>query len=687
MNRLARENSLYLRQHADNPVDWFPWGQEAWETARQTDKPVLVSIGYSACHWCHVMAHESFEDPYIAGLMNAHFVCIKLDREERPDLDRVYMEAVQMIIQRGGWPLNVFCLPDGRPFFGGTYFPPDDRRPGIIPWPQLLLRVSEHFQKQRTELIENADNIAKNIEAGNVPRSEDPNARLTANDLVPAAQGILQNLDRTDGGFGDAPKFPPSMTLNFLQALRGSQAAEKNAHLSGALDLACRLTLDRMARGGLFDQIGGGFARYSVDGQWVIPHFEKMLYDNALLLSAYSRAFLRYRDPLHQAVAEETVAWLQREMAAPFGAFYASLDADSEGHEGKYYVWRPDDILQLLGPEDGPRFCQNYAITEQGNFEHGTSNPVQTFTDFKRRTELAPLRAKLLQARLQRVPPGKDTKQLTAWNALLIRGLAEAAFAFDRPDWHTLAQRAAESLWTHHTYSKDGYTRLHTVFYDPADSPDGAPSGARFEGTLDDHAWLAEACLTLAEKAEVFAPGTAAVWIERATELLRTVQEFFADPDGVGCFTTARDATDLPLGRQKDWFDNATPSGQAALLHACHRLDALTTNPACNSLASNLLRGFHVLAERAPSAISHALTAVAEHAIGLAVIKFKGVSSEQRQALSRALHGTNDDPKPYRPIYLIDASEAPTAPAGFQLCVGTQCLQPTDDPQALADLL
>ncbi len=687
MNRLAHENSLYLRQHAENPVDWFPWSEEAWQTARQQDKPVLVSIGYSACHWCHVMAHESFEDPYIAGLMNEHFVCIKLDREERPDLDRVYMEAVQMIIQRGGWPLNVFCLPDGRPFFGGTYFPPDDRRPGLIPWPQLLLRVSEHFKKQRDDLLENADNIAKNIQSGNVPLSEDPNLTLTANDLLPAAQQILQNLDRTDGGFGEAPKFPPSMTLNFLQALRGSAAAEKNAHLSGALDLAARLTLDRMARGGLFDQIGGGFARYSVDGQWVIPHFEKMLYDNALLLSAYSRAFLRHRDPLYHAVATETVAWLQREMAAPTGAFYASLDADSEGHEGKYYVWLPDEITRILGPDDGPRFCQSYAITETGNFEHGTSNPVQAFNDFNRRNDLAPLRAKLLQARQQRVPPGKDTKQLTAWNALLIRGLAEAAFAFNQPAWHALARAAAEAIWTHCAYSKNGYTRLHAVYYDPADSPAGAPGGARFDGTLDDYAWLAEACLTLAEKTEAFAPGTARTWTERAQELLRTLQAFFADPEGPGCFTTASDATDLPLGRQKDWFDNATPSGHAALLHVCHRLDALTADPACARMAASLRGAYPVLAQRAPSAISHALTAVTEEAIGLAVVKFKGVSIEQLQALTSTLQGSVDTPRPYRPIYLIDARDDPAAPVGFQLCVGTQCLEPTSDPQALADLL
>ncbi|MGF1485398.1 MAG: thioredoxin domain-containing protein [Opitutales bacterium] len=692
MNRLARENSLYLRQHADNPVDWYPWSDEAWQAAVDADKPVLVSIGYSACHWCHVMAHECFEDPYIAGLMNQHFVCIKLDREERPDLDRLYMEAVQMIIQRGGWPLNVFCLPDKRPFFGGTYFPPEDRGQGLIPWPQLLLRVSEHFQKNRPELLENADNIAENLAAtARTPlgSAEDKAAPrpLDNAQLLPAAQAILQTLDRTDGGFGSAPKFPPSMTLNFLQAIRGSAAAESRRDFAQALDLACRLTLDRMARGGLFDQIGGGFARYSVDAQWIIPHFEKMLYDNALLLSAYARAYLRYRDPLYRAVAEETVAWLQREMRAHGGAFYASLDADSEGHEGKYTVWTPDEIRQILGLDNAERFCRAYAITESGNFENGTSNPVQTFNDFAKRTELAPLRAKLLETRLQRIPPGKDTKQLTAWNALLIRGLAEAAFAFNRPDWHTLAAEAGEFIWQNCAYHQDGYDRLYAVYYAPADTPEGLPSGPRFDGTFDDYAWLAEAACVLSEKAEAVTPGSASLWIHRAEALCHTIHAFFSDPDAPGCFTTARDAADIPMGRQKDWFDNATPSGHAAYAHALTRLHALTGIADYATRAAALRPAYATLAERAPSAASHYLAAVTAEAVGLAVIKFKDVSIDQLRDLTAALQGSDDQPQPHRPAHLFDASLDPQAPAGFQLCVGTQCLEPTQDPQALAAML
>ena len=359
-NRLTLENSLYLQQHADNPVDWYTWGDDAFKAAESSGKPLLVSIGYSSCHWCHVMAHECFEDEYIASIMNKHFVCVKVDREERPDVDQIYMEAVQMIQQQGGWPLNVFCLPDGRPFFGGTYFPPEDRGQGLIPWPQICMRISDFYKRSRSELVENAEAIEKNILSAAQESSVGlESGELTADHLTEAVLGICGNHDDRYGGFGDAPKFPPSMTLNFLCAIRPNVDSE----LAARIDVVTHTTLRAMAHGGIFDQVGGGFARYSVDAHWLIPHFEKMLYDNALLIDAYTRGWLDTREPLYAAVVEETIDWLEREMSAPEGAFYAALDADSEGKEGVYYVWTPEEVDTVLGLSVARDLRASYNIT------------------------------------------------------------------------------------------------------------------------------------------------------------------------------------------------------------------------------------------------------------------------------------------------------------------------------------
>ena len=444
-NRLTQENSLYLQQHADNPVDWYPWGDAAFKEAESSGKPLIVSIGYSSCHWCHVMAHECFEDEYIASIMNKHFVCVKVDREERPDIDQIYMEAVQMIQQQGGWPLNVFCLPDGRPFFGGTYFPPEDRGQGLIPWPQVCMRVSDFYKRSKGELIENAEAIQKNILAGIEDSNKESDAgELTADLLTEAALGICGNHDDRYGGFGDAPKFPPSMALNFLRAIRpnvGPVLAER-------IDSVTHTTLHAMAHGGIFDQIGGGFARYSVDAHWLIPHFEKMLYDNALLIDTYTRGWVDTQEPLYAAVIEETMGWLEREMSAPVGAFYASLDADSEGKEGVYYVWTPEEVDSVLGLSLARDFRASYNITANGNFKHGTSNPALVEADFSVRKKLSNARRLLLEHReAERVPPGKDTKISTAWNSMLIRALADAGFYFNRPEWLERARKAADFIW------------------------------------------------------------------------------------------------------------------------------------------------------------------------------------------------------------------------------------------------
>ncbi|MDX2110674.1 MAG: thioredoxin domain-containing protein [Verrucomicrobiota bacterium] len=663
MNRLAHEKSLYLHQHAENPVDWFPWGPEALEKATAEDKPLLVSIGYSACHWCHVMAHESFESEYIAGLMNRHFVCIKVDREERPDVDQIYMEAIMMMNGHGGWPLNVFCLPDGRPFAGGTYFPPEDRGNGMIPWPQLVMRVAEFYKKNRDQLEQNATAIVGNIAASNHPPGATGES-LPPPLLIEGAKQLCASHDDEFGGFGSAPKFPPAMTLNFLLSIRSSRAAEADG-LARRIDQVVRTTLNGMACGGLFDQVGGGFSRYSVDRYWCIPHFEKMLYDNALLLSAYARGWRRYANPLYRSVIEETIAWLTRDMLAPNGGFYAALDADSEGEEGKYYVWTPTEIHAVLGETDGARFCHAYGISMEGNFEHGASNPTLLELDPQLRAELKPLRDKLLQVRHQRIPPGKDTKQLTAWNALLIGGLAEAAWSLGRHDWFTLASDAAAFLWNS---ARRGDDRLNAVVY---------CDGPRHNGCLDDYAFLAEAYLTLASYADWHTPGSSTEYIHRAQLLVESILRHFGDISGApGCFFTSNDHETL-AARKKDWWDNATPSGNSSLLHALSCLHALTGETPYRELFDSLRFAYPDIAQKAPAAAPHALAAFADEALGLCVIKTSDAAAIEPLRVALCM-------RPWRRTFVVLDPQGTT---GYQLCVGTQCLPPERDPTKVAAMV
>lgn len=668
MNRLANEKSLYLRQHANNPVDWFPWGADALQKAREEDKPILVSIGYSACHWCHVMAHESFEDDYIARLMNKHFVCIKIDREERPDLDQIFMEAVQMMNGHGGWPLNVFCLPDGRPFAGGTYFPPEDRGQNIIPWPQLLMRVADFFQRNRKDLEENADAIIGNISLSNTPPdSEDNNDDISPADLIEAARLICRDHDTGHGGFGSAPKFPPAMALAFLINVRSARAIDEgDEDLARRIDGVVNTTLTAMARGGIFDQLGGGFARYSVDRDWIIPHFEKMLYDNGLLLDAYVKGWLSYRKPIYRSITEETIAWLQREMHNPDGAFCASIDADSEGEEGKYYVWTPSEVEAVLGKEEAEKFCQAYGISEQGNFEHGASNPTVRVTEAEDRDSFADARHKLLQARQQRVPPGKDTKEIVSWNALAIRGLAEAGFWLGRKEWLQMAFKAAESLWVR--MRRDG-DRLYSVAYGDE---------ARHNGVLDDYAFLAEAYLALAGKVDWLQPGLSAQCLERAITLTESVFAHFADQDGVpGFFFTSDDHEEIPA-RRKEWFDNAMPSGNSSMANVLVSLYALTGNARYAEHLAGLKKMCAGLASKAPRAVSHLLSALTDQALGVCTIKARDVSLDD---LQQALSG-----RPWRRLFIQHVTDS-NQPTGYQLCVGTECLAPTTSATELAEKL
>lgn len=664
-NRLAHEKSLYLRQHAENPVDWWPWCSEAFEEAKHLNRPVLISIGYSACHWCHVMAHECFEDTFIAGIMNRRFICIKVDREERPDVDSLFMEAVQMITGRGGWPLNAFCLPDGRPFFGGTYFPPEDRGQGIIPWPQLLMRVADHFDKEPEDLLENAENILKNLQHANHPFgiSDTP---FQNDSLIQAAEEICQSHDDKWGGFGSAPKFPHAMTLNFLMEVRATKACENVENLPRRLDQCIQRTLRGMARGGIYDQIGGGFARYSVDEQWLIPHFEKMLYDNALLLEAYTRGFLRYKRPEFRCVVEETIAWLEREMRLPEGGYAAALDADTDGQEGKSYVWTPAEIKAVLGDADGQRFCECYLITEDGNFEDGLSNPALNRDSFSTREALAPLREKLLAVRNERPQPGRDDKMILSWNALLARALAEAGYYMEKSEWLEHAASLLDTLWDT-CHQEDG--TLRAVAY--------AGEAAAIPGTLDDYATLADACLSLCGKTDTLAVGASDKWLARARSVADSVEQIFGDIDP-GYFLTSADTPGLAT-RQKTWFDNSVPAGNACMVYVLSCLHSLTGEANYGRRLEALRTAYTEYAQRAPVAVPHALAGFTADAMGIPVIKIKNVNV--LPGLQKSLVA-----RPWRRVFLQVTNDS-TQPGDYMLCVGKQCMPPTDNPHTLAEMI
>jgi uncharacterized protein YyaL (SSP411 family) len=666
-NRLAEESSLYLRQHANNPVDWWPWCPEAFEEAVRRDVPVIVSVGYSSCHWCHVMERESFENEYIAGLMNQHFVNIKVDREERPDVDHIYMEAVQMIRQQGGWPLNCFCLPDGRPFFGGTYFPPEDVGHGIIPWPQLLLRISRHYQEKKEDLLDNADSIVKNMQHNNDARTSAA-GEWSNQILLNGAKGLCGQFDEKYAGFGAAPKFPPSMKVNYLLGVRASAACELgSADLADKIDHAVPATLRAMAKGGLFDQLGGGFFRYSVDERWEIPHFEKMLYDNGLLLDAYAKGWMRYNDPLYRKVVEETIAWLTEDMLAENGGFRSSRDADSEGVEGKYYVWTPELVKEVLGEADGERFCTAYGITKDGNFEHGFSNTVLREESVVERDNLRELRQRLLEVRRQRVEPGRDDKQLVSWNALCIRGLAEAGFAFREIQWLELARETADWIWNE---MRDEQGHLYSVFYED--------KGASGSGFLDDYAFTIEGFLSVSAYVDLLEPGASKEYIQRAKTLMDLVMAEFRDPAFPGFFFISENHEKLVV-RKKEWFDNAIPSGNSSLIHSLSCLYSLTGDTQYAKELSDCRNCCAQNAQEFPHGISHAMAGLTWDAVGIAILKAKGMGD--LQTLHQALLN-----KPWRRIF-IQYTDSPDQPEGYQLCVGEQCLDASTDIETVLEKL
>jgi uncharacterized protein YyaL (SSP411 family) len=567
-NRLVSATSPYLLQHADNPVHWWPWSDEAFATAAERQVPVFLSVGYAACHWCHVMAHESFEDPQTASMINEHFVAIKVDREERPDVDAVYMQATQALTGQGGWPMSVFLTPDRKPFYAGTYFPPTPRH-GLPSFTQVLQAINDAWGDRRAELLDSASDIVRQLSK---QATFGGAGELTAADCEKALLALQGEFDRTYGGFGRAPKFPPSMVVEALLRDGSEQSM-----------IMTEKTLEAMARGGIYDQLGGGFARYSVDAGWIVPHFEKMLYDNALLLGVYTHWWRRTRNPLAERIVAETVAWLLREMRTEQGAFAASLDADSEDdqgvlREGAYYVWNRDQLRAVLGEEDAVWAAEVFSVIPSGTFEHGAST-LQLLSDHDQ-LRLTDVRERLRTARDQRSRPGRDDKVVAAWNALLVDALVQAAMIFDRPEWLQIATEAAEHLWQLHW--REG--RLRRT------SRDGV-AGEAF-GILEDYAAFALAASRLA------AAYAEPLWLNRAEQLLEVIMEQFDDPAG-GLFDTAADAEQL-YARPQDPTDNATPSGLSAAVHALRLMAELSGEGRYADRADRAAASVTELVRRAP---------------------------------------------------------------------------------------
>jgi uncharacterized protein len=592
VNRLAAETSPYLRQHKDNPVDWYAWGEDAFAAAGERDRPILLSVGYSSCHWCHVMAHESFEDDEVAALMNELFVNVKVDREERPDVDEIYMEAVQALTGQGGWPMTVFLTPDGRPFFGGTYFPRRQGR-GMISFPDLCRRIDELWRTRRDDIDAQAGELA-----GALGRTAllDPGEDLPGTEALDGVYGLLrQQHDDQRGGFGAAPKFPQAMSLDLLvRSLSRTGSAVTRAMVE--------TSLDAMASGGIYDHLGGGFARYSVDDVWLVPHFEKMLYDQALLSRVYLHAWQVTGLDRYRQVLDETIAYVLRDLRHRDGGLYSAEDADSEGVEGLFYVWTPDQVTAAL---DGDRDLADevmafYGVTPAGNFEGRTIlNRLAHPGDLDRPPRIEEARARLLAARSERVRPGLDDKVLTEWNGLMLAVLAEAAAATGRDDWRDAAVATGEFLVRELRRNDGRWLRSWQ-----------ADGGARHLAYAADHAALVDAFTRLYE-----ATGEAR-WIAEARSTADAMVELFWDGERGGLFTTGADAERL-VTRNKDLMDNATPSANSLAAVGLLRLAALTGEDAYRERAHAILRLAGPLATRHPTAFGHLLAAVDMERAGL----------------------------------------------------------------------
>ena len=669
-NALANETSPYLLQHAHNPVQWYPWGEEALHRASEEDKPILLSIGYSACHWCHVMEHESFENEDIAKLMNENFINIKVDREERPDLDAIYMTAVQMMTGGGGWPMTVFLTPEQVPFYGGTYFPPENRH-GMPGFPRVLSSVAHAYRTKKDAILNDAAAIVAELEKADP--SGAATRELTANILDTAVSSMVPNYDAQNGGFGRAPKFPPSMALTFL--LRSHQRTGKK-HLLEVVEQ----TLTRMACGGICDQIGGGFHRYSVDASWLVPHFEKMLYDNALLSRIYLDAYLLTRNTLYRRISQGTLDYVMREMTSPEGGFYSTEDADSEGHEGKYYLWTPKEIEAILGEADAELFCTYYGVSPDGNFEgQNILNVPRSESLVARLCHVSEERLwqaidrgrqLLFESREKRVKPGRDEKILTSWNGLMLRSYAEAANGLDRDDYRRTAVRNAEFLLSR--LRRDG--RLLRTYKD---------GQAKHNAYLEDYACITDGLLSLYEA--TFDQR----WISEAESLADAMIEKFRDPAGGGFYFTSDDHEQL-IQRPKEFYDNATPSGNSVAVYALLRLWKFTGEERWSQQARPVLETMALPMSRYPVAFSNLLCALDLYLSGPKEIAIIGDPTQEatRALLGEVFHrylpnkvvacGLSDEL-----FLLLGRSRVNGLPTAF-VCENYTCKAPVTSPTELA---
>ena len=678
-NRLIHETSPYLLQHAHNPVDWYPWGEEALELAKREQKPILLSIGYSACHWCHVMERESFENEEIAVIMNELFVNIKVDREERPDLDEIYMNAVQAMTRQGGWPMTVFLTPDLKPFYGGTYYPPEDRygRPGF---PKVMHAVAEAFNEKNEQVLEQADQITTQL--SQMSNLVDPHEHELTEELMSKAfQHYRSQFDSQYGGFGNAPKFPPSMGLPFLL---------RYWHHSGnanALEMV-EITLQKMARGGIYDQLGGGFHRYSTDARWLVPHFEKMLYDNAQLVVAYFEAYQATQNIFYRDIGTETLDYVLREMYdAENGGFYSTQDADSEGVEGKFFVWEPYDVEDIIGEKNAEIFCEYYDITPQGNFEGENILHVQTPSDiFARKLGmdidelevlLADGRQKLFEEREKRIKPGLDDKILTSWNGIMIRGMSMGYQLTGKPDYLTACEKSAEFVLT--TLSQDNGLLLRTY----------RAGKSHLNAYLEDYSYFIAGLVALYEAS--FDPR----WLTEAERLTHLMIDQFEDEEGSGFFFTGK-AHETLIVQSKSAYDGATPSGASMAIHSLLRLAKHLDNSIFHEKAVDTLKLYFHQMEVMPSGSGQLLC---ELAFLLSTPKEIAIIGEKEdtktEGMLSALHGMY---LPNKIVALTDSAEGTGLPllenktqinntTTAYICENYVCQTPTTDVDMFLEML
>ena len=685
-NRLINETSPYLVQHANNPVDWYPWGEEAFEKARKEDKPIFLSIGYSACHWCHVQMHESFENEETARIMNENFVNIKVDREERPDIDNIYMTAVQAMTGGGGWPMTVFMSADGLPFYGGTYFPPTPRYQ-MPAFTQVLLSVADAYKNRRSELLEAGKNLLEHMRAASASRLAD--GQISYELLDEAYATLRDQFDHTYGGFGHAPKFPQPMTYEFL--LRYAQ----RTGTQDAWDMLSQ-TLRAMAAGGMYDQLGGGFHRYSVDERWLVPHFEKMLYDNALLARVYTEAYQATGEPFYRRIAEETLDYIVREMRHPAGGFYSTQDADSESEEGKFFVWTLSEVRDILRG-DALIFSQVFDVTEKGDFEHKnilhvlrqpsevarvTGMPVERVEQIAARGKQA-----LFEAREARVKPARDEKVLTSWNGMALRAFAQAADAYGRDDYRTVARHNAEFLLRELRVQDGARGQAPTLLRAWKDGRAG-----EVNGFLEDYALLADGLLALYEA--TFEPR----WLLEARALADAMLARFWDDAIAGFYDTAADHESL-IVRPRDTGDNATPSGNSAAADVLLRLALIFDNAEYRVRAETVLGGLAPFLARYPTGFGRYLAAT-EFALDtpkeIALVGDPGAADTQalREVVARPflpnkvvlLRAPGEDP-PAIPSPLLEQRTQIDGKATAYVCENYACKLPCSDPATLSELL